>query len=390
MTAGRLLLAVDGNSLGHRAFYAYERRGDRTPDGRAWWAVYGFVSLLVGIIDRTSPDAVVVGFDDRNGCARHDRYPDYKGDRGERREELYEQLNALPALLGELGIAVSIPEKLEADDVLASASVTAERAGWKCVLATSDKDSFGLITDATTVLRLMSGGLDQAVRMTPAALFERYHVQPEQWRDYATLIGDKSDHLPGVTGIGEKTAVKLLTACGTLDAALADPDGARRAIGAAGAAKLTSEQAGHAIALNRDMMTPVFDVPIEPARCRPARTVDQITATLDRWHLTMLADRAALALSTRTPPAPELVRIPRPAQGTLECPMPECAQPIRLVRLVTGEFRPIDAEPDAAGTLGWVQTSAGWRMRFLLDGEQTSDARRWTAHACSDQWEPAA
>lgn len=384
MTAGRLL-AVDGNSLGHRAYYAYEKRGDRTPDGRAWWAVYGFVSLLVGIIDRVSPDAVVVGFDDSNGSARHARYPEYKGDRGERSPELHEQLRVLPVLLTELGVTVSVPEKLEADDVLASASAAAEAAGWECVLATSDKDSFGLITDATTVLRLMSGGLDQAVRMTPAALVEKYHVQPGQWRDYATLIGDKSDCLPGVMGIGQVTAVKLLAACGTLDAALADPDATRKAIGAAGAAKLVTDQARDAIALNRDIMTPVI-VPVDPAGCRLSRTPGQITTTLVRWHLAKLGDRATLALAERRQP----VRIPRPSEGTIECPMPGCGKPIRIARLVTGEFRPVHADPRDDGTLAWVKVGDGWRMRALRPGETGDDPRRWLAHNCADQWRPVA
>jgi 5'-3' exonuclease len=374
------LLAVDGNSLAHRAYYAYERRGDRTPDGRPLWAVYGFLSLLIGVVNRTSPDAVVVGFDDRTGCARRNRYPGYKGGRPERSEDLYKQLDALPVLLGELGVTVAIPAELEADDVLASASAAAEHAGWECVLATSDKDAFGLITRHTTVMRLMSGGLDQAVRMTPEALLAQYQVTPAQWRDYTVLTGDKSDNLPGVLGIGEKTAVKLLTACGSLDAALADPDAALAAIGGAGAAKLKGADAAAAIARNRDLMTPVTDVPVIPERCRLAGAAEQLVDVLRRWHLSQLADRAALALC----PQPVQPAATTAGIGVEVCSTPECAKQVRLVTMDTGELAAIAADPDPAGTLGWAYTPAGWRMRRLGPGEQPHDRqhRRWTAHEC--------
>lgn len=374
------LLAVDGNSLAHRAYYAYERRGDRTPDGRPLWAVYGFLSLLIGVVNRTSPDAVVVGFDDRAGCRRRDRYPDYKGGRPDRSEDLYLQLDALPTLLAELGVAVVIPTELEADDVLASAASAAERDGWECVLATSDKDAFGLITPNTTVLRLMSGGLDQAVRMTPEALLARYQVTPAQWRDYTVLVGDKSDNLPGVLGIGEKTAVKLLTACGSLNAALADPDAARAAVGKAGAAKLAADSAAAVIARNRDLMTPVADVPVVPAQCRLAGTAAQLAEVLDRWHLSQLSDRTGLALCPQpTPPAATTG-----GTGIQVCATPECTAQVRLVTMDTGELRPVAANPDPDGALGWIHTPAGWRMRRLAAGEQPHDRqhRRWTAHKC--------
>lgn len=380
LPTGRLLLAVDGNSLAHRAYHAYERRGDLAPDGSPMWAIYGFLSLLLGVIDMVGPDAVVVGFDDPTGSARRDRYPEYKAGRGEHTDDLRTQLAAMPRLLTDLGVAVIVPPALEADDVLASAAEHAARTGWQCVLATSDKDAFGLINDMTTVLRLVSG-LKNADVVNTAVLVEQYQVTPQQWRDYATLIGDKSDNLPGVKGIGPKTAVKLLSACGTLDAALADPAAVHAAIGATLAAKLTTTEAGEAIARNRDIMAPVVDLPMALDMCRLTASEPQIVVTLRAWHLSTLLVRAVRSLAAR-PVAPE--------KPTIDCPMPGCGAQIRIARLVSGEFRPIEPQPDTDGPLGWVNTSAGWRMRRLNPGEQPGDGRRWRAHACADQWRAVA
>lgn len=309
--APRVLLVVDGNSLAHRAYHAYEKSGMTGPDERPVWAVYGFLVLLAGIAARVGPDALVVGFDDRAGSARRDRYPDYKAGRAERSPDLYAQLDEIPDVLTELGVTVITPAGLEADDVLASAATVAELAGWRCTIATSDKDAFALITDSVTVMRLTSG-LDNAVTMTPAALVDGYGVTPAQWRDYVTLIGDPSDNLPGVLGIGPKTAVKLLAACGTLDAALADPAAALAAVGKAAAGKLATEPAAVAIARNRDLMAAVWTIPVDVDACRPAATGGQVAKVLRQRGLPSLIDRVAAALC-RPEPAPPAAGGPDPA-----------------------------------------------------------------------------
>lgn len=314
-----VLLVVDGPSLGHRAFHAYERTNMRDPDGAPVWAIFGFLKLLVGVIERVRPDAVLVGFDDRDGSARRDRFPDYKAGRGERSEDLHVQLDQLPGLLGELGVATMTPPALEADDVLASAAVAAEAAGWRCVIATSDKDAFGLITEATTVLRLMDG-LDNAVTMTPAALVEKYAVAPGQWRDYCALIGDKSDNLAGVLGIGPKTAVKLLAACGTLDAALADPAAAVAAVGKTYAGKLTADGAAEAIARNRDIMAEVNWLPFTPEAGRPHLAGGAIARVLKAWRMPSLIDRAVAALAVADLTGARLVPVPAAAPASSPAP----------------------------------------------------------------------
>lgn len=334
---GRLLV-VDGPSLAHRAYHAYLARGFRDPDGRPVWAIYGFLALLVGVIDRVGPDAVLVGFDDRQASARRDRYPEYKAGRGERDEDLHVQLDQLPGLLAELGVATMTPPALEADDVLASAAAAAEAAGWRCTLATSDKDAFGLITDAVTVLRLVSG-LDNAVVMTPAALEVKLGVTPGQYRDFCALVGDKSDNLPGVAGIGPVKAAQLLAAVGSLDAAL-DAEGrptmaAVEAIGKGYAGKLAAAGAAEAIARNRDLMAPVLGLRFDLEACRPQITGRTVARVLKARHVPGLIDRTVAVLARDTPvagarlapvPAPPVAPAARPGVVVRGLPAPALAE----------------------------------------------------------------
>jgi 5'-3' exonuclease len=292
----RTLLAIDGNSLAHRAFHAYERQGLRNSKGHPVYATYGFFALLSGILDKARPDALVVGFDDHTSSERKARCPQYKAQRSEKSEELYVQMADIGRLLGELGVPVIVPAGLEADDVLGSAAATAQAAGWRCVIATSDRDSFGLITDSTLVLRLVSG-LDNAEWFNPDALFAKYGVYPHQYLDYAAMRGDSSDNLPGVLGIGEKTAAKLLQATGTLQAALDDPAVAVAAVGKTYAAKLTTDAARENLARNLDIMTILRDVPVDLDKAILGTDAQVTEQVLHAWELKSLTGRLKVALN---------------------------------------------------------------------------------------------
>lgn len=220
----RLLLVVDAPSLLHRNHHAraHTRIVDRS--GRPAWALHGMLRQILEAIDGFAPDAVIFGLDDRTASVRRDFYPDYKAGRTEKDAQLVEQLDRAGAMLDALGLATLTPPGLEADDVSASAATWARDNDWDCVIITSDRDAFAHISDHTQVLRLINGGISGSPMLNPARLIALYGVAADRYLDFAALRGDASDNLPGVDGIGEKTAAILLTQVGPMSTVWADVD----------------------------------------------------------------------------------------------------------------------------------------------------------------------
>ncbi len=264
VAGSRVLMAIDGNSLVHRSFHAQAGTGLHSVDGRPMWAVRGLLSQLVTAVERINPDAIVVGFDDPTASSRRARWPQYKATRSDKLETLVEQLLLAIEVLRAMGVAVVVPDGLEADDVLASASAFARSEGATSVIVTSDRDSFALIDDHTRVLRIINGGVEASPLLTPDRLELMIGIRPEQYRDYAAMRGDASDNLPGVHGIGPKTAAKLLCALGSARAAFDDiAAGGERvvaAVGAGAARRLADPAARTAWELNCQVMTMHADV----------------------------------------------------------------------------------------------------------------------------------
>lgn len=224
MTDSRLLLAVDAPSLLHRNHHARAETGLRDRGGRPAWALHGMLRQILEAIDQFAPDAVLFGLDDRTSSVREQAYPAYKAGRAAKDPDLVDQLERAADLLDALGLLTVTPAGLEADDVNASAATWAERSGWNCVLITSDRDSFAHISDRTQVLRLINGGITGSPLLNPARLRAMYGVAAESYLDFAALRGDASDNLPGLPGIGEKTAPVLLDLMGSMRAVWADID----------------------------------------------------------------------------------------------------------------------------------------------------------------------
>jgi len=212
-----LLIAIDGNSLMHRAYYALPAMTSRegTPTG----ALHGFLSMLLKLLER-DPRYLVVAFDLHGPTFRHEQYPDYKAGRRETPEDLRPQFPLLQEILKEMGIAVCTSPSYEADDILGTFARMAEREGKQALLVTGDRDALQLISDTTHVL-LTKKGITETEEMDEAALMENYGLTPDRMRDLKGLMGDNSDNIPGVPGVGEKTAVKLLAEYGTLEGVLA-------------------------------------------------------------------------------------------------------------------------------------------------------------------------
>jgi 5'-3' exonuclease len=218
----RLLLTVDAPSLLHRNHHARAHTDLRDRQGRPAWALHGMLRQILEAVDQFAPDALLFGLDDRRTSVREGLYPDYKAGRAAKDPLLVEQLERAGALLGALGFLTVTPDGLEADDVNASAATWAGREGWDCVIVTSDRDSFANISAHTKVLRLIDGGMSGSPLLSPRALHAMYGVAPENYLAFAALRGDASDNLPGVPGIGEKTAPVLLEVMGSMQAVWAD------------------------------------------------------------------------------------------------------------------------------------------------------------------------
>lgn len=218
----RLLLVVDAPSLLHRNHHARAHTQIRDRAGRPAWAIHGMLRQIIESIDAFAPDAVIFGLDDRQGSMRRDFFPDYKGGRAPKDADLIDQLDRSGAFLDALGLATLTPPGLEADDVNATGATWAGTHGWDCVIVTSDRDAFAHISAHTKVLRLINGGISGSPLLTPARLFAMYGVAAEHYLDYAALRGDASDNLPGVSGIGEKTAAALLATVGSMEAVWSD------------------------------------------------------------------------------------------------------------------------------------------------------------------------
>lgn len=220
----KLLLAVDAPSLLHRNHHARADTGLLDRGGRPAWALHGMLRQIIEAIEMFAPDAVIFGIDDRVSSEREAIYPDYKAGRAPKDAALVDQLERAGALLDALGLATLTPPGLEADDVNASAATWARENDWNCVIITSDRDSFAHISEHTQVLRLINGGMVNSPLLNPARLKALYGVDAANYLDFAALRGDASDNLPGVPGIGEKTAPILLEQMGSMAAVWADID----------------------------------------------------------------------------------------------------------------------------------------------------------------------
>ncbi len=204
----KTLMAVDGNSLMHRAFYALQTVMTNAA-GEYTNAVYGFFSMLINALATLSPDYLAIAFDMKGKTFRHESYAEYKGTRKETPEELIPQFGTLKRALEDIGIAVLEKEGFEADDILGVLSRLADENGMESVLLTGDKDALQLVSDSCRVM-LTRKGVSELEVYDKQKLYEVYRLAPAQIIDLKGFMGDKSDNIPGVPGVGEKTALNLL------------------------------------------------------------------------------------------------------------------------------------------------------------------------------------
>ncbi|MFM6939841.1 MAG: DNA polymerase I, partial [Rhodoluna sp.] len=214
------LLLIDGHSLAFRAFYALSPDSFKTPDGQHTNAVHGFISMLLNILQAEKPTHLAVAFDLSRSSFRTEEYPEYKGTRGETPPEFNGQTELLREALTAMNIKTITRENYEADDILASLADQSGAKGFNVYVVSGDRDTFQLISESTTILYPVKGVLNLA-RMDDAAVVEKYGIHAKQYPDLAALVGETSDNLPGIPGVGPKTAAKWLQAHGNLEGVLA-------------------------------------------------------------------------------------------------------------------------------------------------------------------------
>ena len=210
------LLAIDGNSIINRAFYGIKLLTAK--DGTYTNAVYGFINILNRLTELEKPEGVAVAFDLKAPTFRHKKYAEYKAGRKGMPEELAQQMPIMKEWLTLAGYTCVECETYEADDILGTLAALCEKSGNECVIATGDRDSLQLVSDATRVLLAATKmGKPEIINYDKAALFERYGLTPPEMIELKSLMGDSSDNIPGVAGVGEKTATDLITRFHNID-----------------------------------------------------------------------------------------------------------------------------------------------------------------------------
>lgn len=213
------LLLIDGHSLAFRAFYALSPDSFRIPSGQHTNAVHGFISMMLNILQNEKPTHLAVAFDLSRSSFRTDEYPEYKGTRGETPPEFNGQTELLEEALKAMGIVTLTKVNYEADDIIASLADQGAAAGYRVLIVSGDRDTFQLIQDDVTILYPVKGVMNLN-RMNDEAVVEKYGIHAKQYPDLAALVGETSDNLPGVPGVGPKTAAKWLVQYGDLEGVL--------------------------------------------------------------------------------------------------------------------------------------------------------------------------
>jgi DNA polymerase-1 len=248
-------MLIDGNSLTYRAFFALPTTLV-TSSGQVTNAVFGFTAMLLNLVRDHRPDRVIVAFDRPEPTFRHERLESYKATRDAAPEVLRQQMGLVRQVIDTLALPVVEAPGYEADDVIATLAARSAERGEEVVIVTGDRDSYQLVADPLVKVLYNKRGVSEYALYDEAGILERTGVRPEQYVDYAALRGDTSDNLPGVPGVGEKTAARLIGTYGDLDGVFAHLDDQTP--------KLRANLAEHRqrALTNRELMALVRDVPL--------------------------------------------------------------------------------------------------------------------------------
>ncbi|TGD88545.1 DNA polymerase I [Mycolicibacterium sp. CH28] len=295
------LMLLDGNSLAFRAFYALPAENFKTQGGLTTNAVYGFTAMLINLLRDEKPSHIAAAFDVSRQTHRSEKFPEYKANRSSTPDEFRGQIDITKEVLVALGITVLAEAGYEADDIIATLATQAEHDGYRVLVVTGDRDSLQLVSDDVTVLYPIKG-VSELTRFTPEAVEAKYGLTPRQYPDFAALRGDPSDNLPGIPGVGEKTATKWIIEYGSLQSLVDNVDAVKGKVGDALRAHLGS------VVLNRDLTELVKDVPLpqtpDTLRMQPWDR-DHIHRLFDDLEFRVLRDRLFDTLASANPEVDE-------------------------------------------------------------------------------------
>jgi len=350
MTRNRILL-LDGHSLAYRAFYALPMATFSTSNGQYTNAVYGFTSMLVNLIRDEKPTHLAVAFDVSRQTFRTERFSDYKANRASTPEEFKGQVDLIKNVLVSLKIPSLEVSGFEADDIIATLAKRAKTENFEVLICTGDRDTFQLVDEAITVL-YPKKGVSEMSRMTPAAIEEKYGLTPEQYADFAALRGDPSDNLPGVPGVGEKTAQKWISQYGSLQSLVAKAPELSGQVGNSFREHLPQ------VLLNRELTQLHEGVPLQLSideLIRKEADGTEVNKVLDALEFRSLKDRIApllgVSISDRVKQAIERISdLPSWLQSRLG-PIAFALDGMGKIALSNGE-----------GSVGWteVETARDW------------------------------
>jgi DNA polymerase I len=340
-----LLLLLDGHSLAYRAFFALPAENFATTTGQPTNAVYGFTAMLINVLRDEQPSHIAVAFDRSEPTFRHEQYVEYKANRKETPTDFKGQLSLIFEVLDALGVPRLSLAGYEADDLIATLATQAFERDMDVLIVSGDRDVLQLVNDHVTVL-MTRRGISDMTRFTPAAVEEKYGLTPVQYPDYAALRGDPSDNLPGIPGVGEKTAAKWVSEFGSLQNLVDKVDQVK---GRAG--DNLRENLGN-VMRNRQLTELTRNVPLDVA---PADLVpvpwsrDQIHQLFDTLQFRVLRDRLYTTL-------------PNGIIGQLSAPPPagsEAGFDVALTRVGPGDLADWLASHARTGRIG-IAINGSW------------------------------
>ncbi|MDX3851606.1 DNA polymerase I [Streptomyces sp. AK02-01A] len=317
------LLLMDGHSLAYRAFFALPAENFTTATGQPTNAIYGFASMLANTLRDESPTHFAVAFDVSRKTWRAEEFPEYKANRSKTPDEFKGQVELIGELLDAMRADRFAIEGFEADDIIATLATQAEAAGFEVLIVTGDRDSFQLVSEHTTVL-YPTKGVSELTRFTPEKVLEKYGLSPRQYPDFAALRGDPSDNLPGIPGVGEKTAAKWINQFGSFDELVARADEVK------GKAGQNFRDHLESVRLNRRLTEMVRDVSL------PKTAEELARAPYDRTAVKGVLD----VLEIRNPSLRERLLAVDPGAVEEEGPAPAAGVELDGSVLGSGELAP--------------------------------------------------